>query len=141
MFNFVINKNATNENCKELILKIEKKYNIVFPDIMKDYYMNHDGEKIKHCNIGTEEEPEIVSGIVSLSNNDFESTKEEFVSDGFIPLSFYPIAESRGGDYYFWDSDSNGVYLVYGDDIDNPRKRSDNLEEFFKMLNGGILDE
>jgi len=134
MFEFVINKKAENKDIEEMICVLEKKYNIVFPEILKEYYMYYDGEMINYCNINTEEEPEIVSKIVALKNNEFESFKDECDSDGFIPKSMFPIAGSRGGDYYFWDSKNGGVYIFYSDDIDNPQKKADSVKEFFEML-------
>lgn len=138
MFEFVINKVTSHEESRDIIERIESKYNIVFPEILKEYYIRHDGEMIEYCNLGTEDDPEIVSGIVALCDNSFEMVKDNCIEDGFIPDSFYPVAETQGGDYYFWDSVSNGIYFVYGDDIDNPRKISNSPEEFFERLSKSI---
>lgn len=134
MFEFVINKNTKKKECEEKILELEKKFNIVFPEILKEYYSRYDGEMIHYCNINTEEDPEIVSEIVSIQDGEFESLKEELDSDGFIPETMFPIAGTRGGDYYFWDKKSGEVCLLYGDDIDNPTKRANSVSEFFEML-------
>ena len=138
MFDFVVNKSVTHNESSALIAELELRYNISFPDILKEYYIRHDGEMIEYCNINTKNDPEIVSKIVSLCNKEFESIKEECIVDGFIPDSMYPLASNRGGDYYFWDSEFGAVYLFYGDDIDSPVKKSNSVKDFFEMLDKSV---
>ena len=49
MYSFVEEKSENTPILNYDILEIENKYNIIFPTILKEYYLMHNGDKIKLC--------------------------------------------------------------------------------------------
>lgn len=118
------------------INKLEEKYAIIFPDCLKDFYRKYDGEKIKLTTFEVEGYECEVSKIVPIiaDSMDFEHIKDNDISDGFISDSFCPLARDRGGNYYYWDSDTGKVLLVFSDDYENPFVISKDVNDFLKLL-------
>ena len=65
----------------------------------------------------------------------FESIVDNDKEDGFVPDNLYPIARDRGGNYYYWDNETGYVFLLIVDDIDNPFKVADSINDLFTKLN------
>lgn len=139
MFKFVKHKNVKHSGCEKTIIKLEKKYNIKFPKILKDYYINYDTEEIEHClllngNLGVDE-------IVPIDGDNwftFEKLKDSDLEDGFIPKNMYPLALDSGGDCFYWDSETENIYFYNHEFIDNPKYIAENVKEFFELMNNGI---
>ena len=55
--------------------------------------------------------------------------------NGWIPNNFYPIAYDSGGNYYQWNLEDNKIYLLFNDDIDNPRVFCNSVDELFNLMN------
>ena len=136
-YNFVIGKNNDVEKILLTIAGIEKKYSIVFPDVLKEYYSNFDGCKIKICRFSVNGYPCEISKIIPLISTglSFDKIADNDRSDGFINTDFYPLASNRGGDYYYWNAKTGEVFLVLSDDIENPIKICDSVSHLFKILN------
>ena len=49
MYSFVEEKSENTPILNYDILEIENKYNIIFPTILKEYYLMHNCDKIKLC--------------------------------------------------------------------------------------------
>lgn len=136
MYNFL--KDTTKHNHKTIsdITRIEEKYSIKFPSILKNFYLDYDGNKINLCKFNVDGYSCEVAKIIPLNANGltFEKIVENDRADGFIDKDFYPIASNRGGDFYYWSSKTGKVYLVLADDIDNPFVVSSNVETFFSLM-------
>jgi hypothetical protein len=58
--------------------------------------------------------------------------------DGWIPSTFYPFAYDSGGNNYYWDSLNEEVYLVFDDDVDNPKRVCSSIDEFFSFMEKSV---
>lgn len=136
MFDFVKGQEGAHEDSLKMISILEEKYHIKFPDELKEFYYKYDGEKINvviadmngyECEIA-----KMVPIIADKMN--FEAIVENDRKDGFIPPNLYPVARDRGGNYYYWDNDTEKVYLLIVDDIDHPFMVANSLKEFFSKM-------
>ena len=143
MFDFVINKHVEHLECEEKIIELEKKYGIKFPDMLKIYYKKYDTEQIFLCKFSVKGINLEVAKMVPLvaKKMSFEELVTNDREDALLPNTMYPIARDRGGNYYYWDSDSEEVYIYFCDDYDNPFKVSDSIVAFFEMLDNSIKND
>lgn len=136
MFEFVNGESGEHNDSLKKIKFLEEKYSIVFPQILKDYYLKFDGEKIRlkvfSVNGYDCEVAKIVPIIAEKMN--FEAITDDDRIEGLIPNSFYPIARDRGGNYYYWDSETYKVYLVLIDDYENPFEVAKSVDAFLDIL-------
>ena len=141
----------------EDINRIEKKFKITFPDVLKKYYLEHNGEFIHtvyipiYYNDGTSGITS-VHEIIPLINNEskyynVEHIKEEEMNEpeklGInlrVRNNFIPLAINQGGDIYYWDSNDEKVYISFNDDEDEngleiPYYICSSVDEMFKLMN------
>ena len=118
------------------IRKLEDKYKVKFPEILRKYYLEFDGARIKLQKLKIRGYSCEVSSIVSICGDGltFEKIVKNDRADGFIGENFYPLASDRGGDIYYWDAESERVYLMLADDIENPFLISSSVANFFELL-------
>lgn len=121
---------------KEDIKEIEEFWNIKFPMILKDFYINYNGAKINLCKFSMDGFEYEISEMLPLKYGqcNFEDVIKNDREDGIIPNNMLPIANNRGGDYYYWDEVSKKIFLYCCDDIENPVYICDNIEELFKLM-------
>ena len=119
-----------------LVKATEAKYNISFPEELKEYYTQYDGRKIKLCVFQAKNNEYEVSKIIPLGGDGltFGKIVDNDREDGFISPCFYPLAANRGGDVYYWDTDSQSVFLIYADDVERPRNICQSVSAFFELL-------
>lgn len=136
MYNFVQGVAQKHVDAIEKINALEKRYSINFPEELKEYYSLYNGEKIilsKFDVNGYECEVAKVVPVVA-DKMSFESIVENDRADGFIPQNFYPLARDRGGNLYYWEANTQKVYLVFSDDYENPFKVAESIKDFFDKL-------
>lgn len=140
MFNFVSQIREENLVTQEDISIIEEKWNFKFPPILVEYYLKYNGSKISLCVFTVDNNEYEISEIVQIKHGicPFEFIIKNDREDGFIPLSFIPVANNRGGDYYYWDEKDGKVYLIYTDDIENPIFICDSVEKLFEIMESCI---
>ena len=136
MYSFVIGPEDSHDDSVDKIHDLEKKYKIKFPEVLVEYYSKCDGNPIILSKITIDGyECEIAKIVPIISDKmSFEDIVDNDRVDGFLPTNFYPIARDRGGDYYYWDSKTEVVYLILVDDYENPFKVSDSINAFFEMI-------
>ena len=118
------------------ITRIEKEFNVKFPTILREYYQNFNGAKIKLCQFEVDGDEYEISELVPLKYGYccFEKVKENDIQDGIIEETFFPIANNRGGDYYYWDKNTERIYLIYCDDIEEPIQICESIQELFELM-------
>lgn len=98
--------------------------------------MNYNGAKIRLCKFYIDNFEHEISEILPLKYG--KSCLEEVIkndrNDDIIPRNMIPIANNRGGDYYYWDVLDESVYLFYCDDIENPVYICNDIEELFNLM-------
>ncbi len=120
-----------------LIINIEKEFNIKMPQELKKHYIKYGISRIKPCEFEIDGFKVDVSEFVSIDKKDnasFYEVIDNGRSNGWVPDNFYPIAHDGGGNYYFWDSTSEHVYLIFSDDVENPIEICKTVKDFFKLI-------
>lgn len=132
-----------NEEGKKIYLediqRLQAKYNIIFPEELKNYYLENNGKKIYLCVFGEEKQYEISKILPLCDKNSVESIKDSELIDGFIASDMIPFAMDRGGDYYYWNSIDKGIYLIRGEDIENPRYICSSFSELCTILDNSEI--
>ena len=120
---------------------LEKCWNIEIPTILRQFYCNYNGAKIKLCKFFVDEFEYEISEILQLKYGEccFEEVIGNDRQNDIIPNNMIPIANDRGGNYYYWDMSSGRIYLFYCDDIDNPIYICSSIEELFEIMNLACL--
>lgn len=140
MFNFLKDNQKQSHTTIGDIARIEGKYSITVPTVLKTFYLDYDGNKINLCKFDIDGYTCEVAKIIPLnaSGLTFEKIVDNDRIDGFISKDFYPIASNRGGDFYYWSAKTEKVYLVLADDIENPFLIASSVTAFFDILNEAV---
>lgn len=141
MYNFLKNDQPLLVTSNDVKL-VEGRFGIKFPQILKEYYLKFNGMGMNLCRFTINGNNYEVVEIIALcaGEDSFESIKMDELEDGFIPKEFMPLAYDRGGDYYYWDSKSESVYLVYPDCIEHPVYICHSVEAFFDLLENAEIE-
>ena len=120
-----------------LINNIEAKFMIKIPKDLKRYYLKYGNSRIKTCELKTKESLTDVSEMISIDPNaplSFYKVMEHGRETGLIPENLYPFAHDSGGNFYFWDSRNEHIYLIFDDEVDNPIEICKSMKDFFKLM-------
>ena len=136
MFDFLKDTQIHGRTKESDIVRLEQKYSIVFPSVLKEFYLRYDGNPIKLCLFKVDGYPCEVADIVPMtaSGLTFEKIVENDRDDGIISDDLYPIARNRGGDLYYWSTKTGRVWLLLADSIDAPFLVAEDIGSFFKLL-------
>lgn len=116
--------------------QLEAKYNIAFPPVLREFYRQHDGQKIALCKLQVNGYRCEVSELVPLCSGQitFEWIADNDRKDSFISAALFPLATDRGGNTYYWHKDTEQIFLLLADDIENPFLVADSIQAFFDLL-------
>lgn len=121
------------------IKRVENKYNIRFPEVIRNYYLEYNIEYIRtvyfHAGINGNKEFG-VHGINEFKN--VEKYKDIEIKEGWTHDGFYPFAYDEGGNTYYWSSIDGKVFLLYNDDIENEIFVCNSVKEMFKLMEDKI---
>lgn len=142
MFKFVesieLDKNVSSEYIKD----VEIKYNIIFPNILKEYYLNYNISKQKECtfkikDFGDKDTEFILDTIIPLKYGTIPFEKEygKQLEYNYIPSYFIPFAYDIDSDKYYWNSENKKVYYISQENVEHPILICNTVEEFFEILN------
>lgn len=122
------------------IKRIEKYWKIEFPEILKNFYLHYNGAKIKLCKFYVEDFTYEISELLPLKygSSCFEEVIKSDRQDGIIPSNMIPIANDRGGDYYYWNLLNENIFLYYCDAIENPVYICESIEKLFEIMNESV---
>ncbi|MBQ3160714.1 MAG: SMI1/KNR4 family protein [Oscillospiraceae bacterium] len=135
------------------INRVEKKLGIVFPDVLRKYYLEHNGKRI-HTLYIPECDGEItgVHDIIPIITNEIihgiksefsvECIKENELNEPWNRVASYliPLAINEGGDIYYWDTNDGKVYISFNADEDEngmeiPYYVCSSVDEMFRLMN------
>lgn len=125
---------------EEAIKRVENKYNIAFPEILRNYYLEYNIEYIRTIRFkaGIDGNKEFsVHGINEFKN--VEQHKDIEIKEGWTHKAFYPFAYDEGGNAYYWSSKDGKVYLLFSDDIENEIFVCDSVKELFKIMEDNVI--
>lgn len=125
------------------IVELEKEYKIRIPATLKQFYLEYNAAEILLCAFTSkklENETFEVHSIYPVKYSPFENgvILEEILDDdrmdGFIPTNLIPFAKDQGGNRYYCDENTENVFFIPCDDIDNPELVCETLSEFLNNL-------
>lgn len=121
--------------------RLEAKYDISFPPVLREFYRRHDGQKIALCKFRVNGYWCEVSSIVPIcaERMNFERITDNDREDGFISSLLFPLAMDRGGNLYYWQKGTEKVFLLLSDDIENPFLVTSSIQAFFDLLERAVL--
>lgn len=120
-----------------LINEIEMKFKIKIPNALKNYYLMYGNSSIKTCQFKVNGFLCDIAAFISIDVNDsmsFYKVVEYGKSDGWLPNNFFPFAYDSGGNFYFWNTINQHIYLAFNDEIDNFYEICESADAFFKLL-------
>lgn len=142
MFKFIESLESEKNVNNNYIDEIEKKYNINFPNILREYYLNYNCSKLKECtfkieDIDGEGSEFILDTIIPLKYGTvcLEKEYEWVLKDEYIPNDFIPLAYDMNSDRYYWNSKTGKVYYISDENVENPILLCNSVDEFFDILN------
>ena len=125
------------------IKDIESHFSIQIPKELKKFYLDYNGADIYLCQFTMDDpsvEPFEVHTIypIKYCALPYGVTLEKVIEgdrlDGFLLFNLIPFAEDQGGDRYYYDNNTEEVFWIPSDDIDNPEKVCDSVAEFISKL-------
>lgn len=142
MFKFIESLESEKNVNNNYIDEIGKKYNINFPNILREYYLNYNCSKLKECtfkieDIDGEGSEFILDTIIPLKYGTIclEKEYEWVLKDEYIPNDFIPLAYDMNSDRYYWNSKTGKVYYISDENVENPILLCNSVDEFFDILN------
>ena len=137
MFNFIARDSSQNNVTLEYIRNFEEIRGISFPDVLVDFYMNHNKAVLEDVSFSVHNLAFTVEFIIPLQHGNVcvekilsFNEKNEYISKTLIPL-----AEDTDGEDFYWDSASGKVYYISMENVENPVPICDSVEQFFEILN------
>ena len=123
---------------EEEIKEVEERFEIVFPKVLRDFYLEHNGDLIKSCIFTLDGNNYMVAEMFYIKhpNAALELIMQWDRQDGFIPATMVPLAHDPGGERYYWNTEDESVYFIDGLDIENPVFVCKTIDEFFKLIEG-----
>lgn len=108
----------------------------MFPEVLKKYYLEHNGDTIKLCTFNIDGYNYEMAKIVQLKYGSatFEHIVDGDREDKIIDENMFPVARNEGGDYYYWNKENENINLYYCDDIEYPIYICKNMEELFEIM-------
>lgn len=138
-FGFVIDSNKENSNITiEYINEFQDKYNVILPEILKEYYLKYNKSDIKQCKfyLYGEEYNFCLEFIIPLRDANISVEKIlELNKDNKYLQTIVPLAEDIDGDDFYWEKETGKVIYLSMENADNPIPICDSVEDFFKLLN------
>ena len=121
---------------EEDIREVEERFGITFPQILRKFYLEHNGDIIKSCIFTLDENEYMVDKMFYIKhpNVALELIMQWDRQDGFIPATMVPLAYDHGGERYYWNTEDESVYFINGIDIENPIFVCKTIDEFFKLI-------
>lgn len=123
--------------------ELQKKYNFVFPDALRDYYENYNESVIEACELEVNGNRVFIDRIISVKYGN-ESMEEciKQQKNKLIPRLYIPFARDLTGRFFYFNKKDGGIYTdeneerVFG--ITNPTKISESIEELFEIMEKNI---
>lgn len=142
MFKFIEFDDQSGNVTNEYIDMFEEKYDIIFPELLKQFYTEHNFAELKeHCFVLHKDIKFQIDFILPIAGaNDNVEKGISFVLKNYkdMPSSFVPLARDIESEYYYWDKNDERVYCVSIGNPEHPIPVSNNIKEFFQVLNEAV---
>lgn len=136
MYKFIRERHQEYAITENDIREVEERFEIVFPKILREFYLEHNGDIIRSSFFWMNGEKYLVHEMYYIKhpNAALEKVIQWDREDGYISEKMIPFAHDHGGESYYWNTEDEKVYFINGIDIENPSFVCDSIEEFFKIL-------
>ncbi|SHL81177.1 SMI1 / KNR4 family (SUKH-1) [Anaerocolumna jejuensis DSM 15929] len=134
MYNF-IKKTIDNYSISiNEIRMVEKKFDIIFPKNLVDFFLKYNGAEIWLCEVNKNNNRYEVAELIPIKYGRLpvEKILRWDIDDGIVEKGMIPIARDRGGNVYYLSVKTGNIVLYYVDDIENPICISSNIDEFLE---------
>ena len=141
MFDFIFEDIEADNVTHEYLSEFEELHNIIFPNILREYYTKYNRAKIKQIcfeHMGMEFEIEFIIPL-KYANINIEKIMSFNANNKYIPASYIPLAEDVDGDDYYWDARTGKVYYLSLENVEHPIPIADSVESFFELLNRSVI--
>lgn len=85
------------------IKEVEERFGIHFSEILKQFYLEHSGAKIKYCRLKINDEDFYVEGLYYIKDPtvELETVMQWDRNDGYIPNNMVLLAYDEGRERYY----------------------------------------
>ena len=136
MYDFIERDDEDWKVSEEYVESLENNLGLRFPEVLRNYYILHNGADTMECSFEKNNLDFCVVLILPLKQGKVSLEKMiMYTKDNpAIPDSFIPIALDEDEDYYYWDSATGKVVYLSVSNVMHPILISENIEEFFEIL-------
>jgi len=142
MFKFIESEELDKKVTEDYINELEKKMKIVFPNILREYYLKHNFSKEKECTFRIEgiDADFILNCIIPLKYGkvSLEKQYEWVLKDDYLSNELIPLAIDMDEDNYYWNSKTGKVYYISLSNVENKILVCNSVDEFFEILNKSV---
>lgn len=129
---------------------LNSEFNIRIPQILRKYYIMHNGKYMHNVYINFEDKIRCLHYIIPLTNNNASFNVEDILNDeihkSLVSDKLIPFGIDEGGAIFYWDKESYKVYICLdsymddNDDMEIPIYVCDSIECFFKYAQDSYLN-
>ena len=137
MFKFISKEDLSSRIDDTYIDEIEKEYGFSFPEILRRFYVEHNGDEIVECSFQKHgidfcviEMHPLKYGTMPIEKM-LNLTRENEES----PIEYVPIALDEDYENFYWNVNKGNVLFISEENDEHPIPITDTVEEFFELLN------
>ena len=137
MYKFIEERRTKYTITEADIKEVEERFNITFPPVLRNFYLEHNGDKIRECIFKLKGNEYMVHDMHYIKIKEQVSVDLVYqwqLDDGDISPNMIPFAYDLGGESYYWSTENGKVYFINGEDIENPQYVCESINEFFKLM-------
>lgn len=135
MFSFIEDEELDKNVSNNYIDEVEKKLNIKFPSILREYYLKHNYSNAKECTFKIEwiDDAEFILDCIIPLKYGTSCFEKEFESR--MISDYIPFAYDMDSDKYYWNLNTGKVYYISHENAENPILICNSVADFFNILN------
>ena len=147
MFDFVKDSERSYPVTTSDIENAEQILGVTLPDILKEYYLLHNGKYMAQfdfvCEDGNSTRVHEILPLISANNHiSVVNSKTDEIINEYLPAPLIPIAIDDGGYFFCWSTEDNSITLLLEhrlDDEDFLEPICASIEDFFEILQNTYL--
>lgn len=121
----------------------ERQFNIRFPDVLREFYLTHNGCYVREMQFLIDGAFYDVEEMLPLTGTrmTMSHVREQFSENPEIPGSFYPIAINSSEGTYFWDSLTGEIWFVAENSSLSPEYVFGSIQEMFEAMEQALTKD
>ena len=143
MFDFVNIQSPKNPVTEETISAVEQEYGIQFPPLLRQYYLEHNGQQIIPVSLLVDEEIREVRKISQIKDPrlSLEQLLHMQRQQNFPVRQMIPIADDRANGTYYYHTGTKTVCYSELQDDDDFHPVCQGIDAFFRILTAAAAQE